>query len=237
MADYNGERYFLGVQTDSGGWSPPYLGHKVLVEGKLAGGARICGGIPLTSDFPQSAISSGSANDQPLPNPPVATAMRELDASCNTLLPADPRFHVSARRGPGPNTAASANRTPLRPPVVQTPAQPYKTQTYTLAYEFDSELASRSINEALKAVQYARAIGAAQIKVVGYRAAALLSDGTVVEEIPNIASLRVKELTAAIKRLGIPANTKLEQREVNQPEPVDGVTDPSHRRVEIIVVP
>lgn len=237
MADYNGERYFLGIQTDSGGWSPPYLGHKVLVEGKLAGGVKICGGIALTSDIPQSPISSGSADGKPLPNPPIATPMRELDASCNTLLPADLNFHVTGRRGPGPNTAASADRPVRQPAQVPTPTPPYTAQTFTLTYEFDSELASRSIGEALKAVQFAQAIKAAQFNIVGYRAAVLLSDGSVTEEIPNIATLRVNELIAAVEKLGLPSNTRLERREVNQPEAPDGVTDPAHRRVEITVVP
>jgi hypothetical protein len=237
MADYNGERYFLGIQTDSGGWSPPYLGHKVLVEGKLAGGPRICGGIPLTSDYPQSALSSGSADDKPLPNPPVSTAMRELDASCNTLLPAALNFNIKARRGPGPNTAASALRPLPQPAQAQTPTPPFKAQTFTLTYEFDSELASRSIGEVLKAVQYARAIDAAQITIVGHRGATLLSDGSVVEEIPKIATLRVNELVTAVQKLGIPSKTKLAQRAVNQPEPADGVTDPVRRRAEITVVP
>src|SRR5580700_11522463 len=59
LAEYRGELYFLGIQTDSGGWSPPWLGHQVLVEGRLAGGPRICGGIPLTSDYPVSGGPSG----------------------------------------------------------------------------------------------------------------------------------------------------------------------------------
>src|ERR1700728_3988647 len=102
LAEYHGELYFLGIQTDSGGWSPPWLGHQVLVEGRLAGGPRICGGIALTSDYGASNPPSGTSDGRPLPTPPVVSVMRELDPSCNTLLPADPRFHIAGRRGAGP---------------------------------------------------------------------------------------------------------------------------------------
>src|SRR5580692_9993209 len=160
LAEYRGELYFLGIQTDSGGWSPPWLGHQVLVEGRLAGGPRICGGVVLTSDYVTTALPSGSSAGQPLPTPPVVSVMRELDASCNTVLPADPRFQIIGRRGPGPNTAASALRRPPPPPTV-TP--PYAPKTFTLTYEFDSELAARTIGEALNAVQYAQAVHAREI--------------------------------------------------------------------------
>ena len=237
MADYQGERYFLGVQTDSGGWSPPYLGHKVLVEGKVAPGPRICGGIPLTSDYPQSPLASGSADGQPLPNPPVASPLRELDASCNTMLPADLKYQIAARRGPGPNTAASALRPPPQPVSFQPPSAPFHPQTFTLTYDFDSEVAAKNIGEALKAVQYANAIHARQFNIVGYRGATLLSDGTLTQEMPAIGERRATELAATVRKLGIPKTTALSVRGISDPEPADGISDPARRRAEITVVP
>jgi hypothetical protein len=71
LAEYNGELYYLGIQTDvSADWYPPYLGHRVLVEGTIAPDtSRICGGIVL--------------------KPVVTSALPELDASCNSrVLPA-----------------------------------------------------------------------------------------------------------------------------------------------------
>jgi outer membrane protein OmpA-like peptidoglycan-associated protein len=237
LADYQGERYFLGIQTDSGGWSPPYLGHQVLVEGKVVPGPRICGGIPLTSDYPQSPLPSGSADGQPLPNPPVVSPLRELDASCNTLLPADPQYHIAGRRGPGPNTAASALRPPPQPVSFQAPTPPFRAQTYTLTYEFDSEVAARSVGEALKAVQYANAIHARQFNIVGYRGATLLSDGTLAQELPAIGERRAAELAAAVRKLGIAQTTLLTARGSSDPQPADGSSDPLRRRAEITVVP
>jgi hypothetical protein len=237
LAEYQGELYFLGIQTDSGGWSPPWLGHEVLVEGKLAGGSRICGGIPLTSQYPGSPQPAGTAEGAPLPNPPVISVMRELDGSCNTLLPADPRFHIAGRRGPGPNTAQSALR---RPPAQAEPAAvtpPYSPRTFTLTYEFDSELATRTIGEALKAVQYATAVRAKSIAITGFRGATLLSGGGLATEVPLMAQLRAQELAKTIRQLGIPASVVLTARWITEPEPADGVADPDRRRAEILVTP
>jgi hypothetical protein len=237
LAEYRGELYFLGIQTDSGGWGPPWLGHQVLVEGTVAGGPRICGGIALTSTYATSSIPSGTSDGQPLPMPSVVSVMRELDASCNTLLPADPRFHIIGRRGPGPNTAASALRRPPPPPNPSTVAAPYVAKTFTLTYEFDSELATRTIVEALNAVQYARAVQAMSITITGHRGSTLLSDGSLAQEIPLIAQLRAQELARTLKKLGLPGTSTLTVRWDNQLEAADGITDPDRRRAEIAVTP
>jgi hypothetical protein len=237
LATYNGELYFLGIQTDSGGWSPPWLGHQVLVEGRLADGPRICGGIALTTDYPSVVPPSGTAEGKPLPTPPVVSVMRELDATCNTMLPADPRFQIVGRRGPGPNTAASALRRPPPPPVPPTLAAPFVAKTFTLTYEFDSELATRTIVEALNAVQYAQAAQARGIAIVGHRGSTLLSDGTLAQEIPLIAERRAQELARTVRKLGLPPTATLTVRWDTQLERADGVTDPDRRRAEISVTP
>jgi hypothetical protein len=237
LAEYRGESYFLGIQTDSGGWGPPWLGHQVLVEGRLAGGPRICGGLALTSDYAASAAPSGTSDGKPLPTPPVVSVMRELDTSCNALLPADPRFHIVGRRGPGPNTAASALRTPPAPPAPPTVARPYSAKTFTLTYEFDSELAARTIGEALNAIQYAQAVQARQITITGHRGSTLLTDGSLAREIPMIAQLRAQELARTLKKLGLPGTSTLTVHWDSELEPADGVTDPDRRRAEIAVTP
>ena len=237
LAEYHGELYFLGIQTDSGGWSPPWLGHQVLVEGRLAGGPRICGGIALTTDYVATAPPSGTSEGQPLPTPPVVSVMRELDASCNTVLPADPRFRIIGRRGPGPNTAASALRTPPPPPAPPTVTPPYTAKTFTLTYEFDSELAARTIGEALNVVQYAQAVRARDITIVGHRGSTLLTDGSLIQEIPMIAQLRAQELARTLRKLGLPSTATLTVRWDDQLVHADGVTDPDRRRAEIAVTP
>ncbi len=237
LAEYDGELYFLGIQTDSGGWSPPWLGHRVLVEGKLAGGPRICGGIPLMANAPTSTPPSGSSDGRPLPDPPTVSVMRELDGSCNTLLPADPRYRIIGRRGPGPNTFESAVRKFPPPPAPPQVIAPYQPRTFTLTYDFDSELATRTIVEALKAVQYAEAVHARELTIVGERGATLLSDGTLARELPAIGRLRAQELERTVRKLGLPASTTINTRWSEDPQPADGVTDASRRRASLIVTP
>ncbi len=237
LAEYQGELYFLGIQTDSGGWGPPWLGHQVLVEGKLAEGPRICGGVALTSDYAMPGPPSGTADGRPLPIPPVVSVMRELDAACNTLLPADPRFHIAGRRGPGPNTAASALRKPPPPPGPPIVSPPFAPKAFTLTYEFDSELAARTIGEALTAVQYAHAVNAREITITGYRGSTLLSNGGVAQEIPQIGQLRAQELARTLRKLGLPSTSRLTVRWDSEISPADGVTDPDRRRAEIVVMP
>jgi outer membrane protein OmpA-like peptidoglycan-associated protein len=78
LADYNGETYFLGVQ---GGvvedFYPPQLRHEVLVEGIVAPGPRVCGGIPL--------------------KPVKTSVLLELAPACNTVLPAEDGLEAPAR--------------------------------------------------------------------------------------------------------------------------------------------
>src|ERR1700750_3271786 len=48
LAEDNGEVYYLGIQQDiTSDFHPPQLKHEVLVEGTVAPGPRVCGGIPL----------------------------------------------------------------------------------------------------------------------------------------------------------------------------------------------
>ena len=70
LAQYKGEIYFLGVQGGvAQDFYPPQLNHQVLVEGAVAQGPRVCGGIPL--------------------RPVKTSVLLELDRACNTILPAE----------------------------------------------------------------------------------------------------------------------------------------------------
>lgn len=97
LAEYKGETYFLGVQSGvAGDFYPPQLNHEVLVEGAVAEGPRVCGGVPL--------------------RPVKTSVLLELNRACNTMLPAEdgieapPRAVVRgtpswvASNGPGDST-------------------------------------------------------------------------------------------------------------------------------------
>jgi len=85
LAEYDGELYFLTIQSDvSAPVTPPWLGHRVLVEGTVSKEERICGGVVL--------------------KPVHLSVLPERDASCNTMLPAEERYNLTFEppRPPGP---------------------------------------------------------------------------------------------------------------------------------------
>ena len=99
LAEYEGETYFLTLQTDvSAPVNPPWLGHQVLVEGVVSDEPGICGGRVL--------------------KPVTLSVMQELDGSCNTVLPAEERYKLAFEppRPPGPSRGRLAFGDPRRTP-------------------------------------------------------------------------------------------------------------------------
>ena len=97
LAEYDGELYFLGVQfpgvqqdiaseLHSPQLEPPQLKHEVLVEGRVAEGPRVCGGIPL--------------------EPLSISVLKEINLACNTLLPAEPGIEAPPRPNVIPKSPA-----------------------------------------------------------------------------------------------------------------------------------
>jgi hypothetical protein len=70
LAEYNGETYYLGNQGGvAQDFYPPQLNHEVLVEGVIAEGPRVCGGVPL--------------------RPAKTSVLLEINRACNTILPVE----------------------------------------------------------------------------------------------------------------------------------------------------
>jgi hypothetical protein len=253
LAEHDGELYFLGIQTDASGWSPPWQGHQVLVEGSVTDNPRVCGGIPLESNAaPYLKRSSGASAGVELPNPPVTSVMRELDAGCRTILPEQDRFNtIEARRGPGPSpaqpprtpeaiAAAAAARAEREAAAAVEAAKivpPYQPREYEMLYDFDSELAVFTIGEVQNALRYAATIGAKTIEVTGYRASSLLSNGEQLAEVAFIAERRAKELESTLRMLGLPEGTSLEVKWDDSAQPGNGRDDWSRRRALVRVIP
>jgi hypothetical protein len=78
LAEYNGEIYYLGIQGGvAQDFYPPQLNHEVLVEGTIAEGPRVCGGVPLR---------------------PVKTSVfLEINRACNTILPVEDGIEAPLR--------------------------------------------------------------------------------------------------------------------------------------------
>jgi hypothetical protein len=185
LAEYDGELYFLTLQTDvSSPVTPPWLGHRVLVEGTIARERpRICGGVVL--------------------EPVVLSVLPELDPSCNTLLPAEERYNLSFEppRPPGP----SAGRLAFAPSPTDAPpsAPPAPRESFALRYDFDGLVVFRHAGELTTVLEAARALPARQVAIKGRRGAVLLSNGTLLVERADIAQRRAEQVADLLRGAGL----------------------------------
>ena len=210
LAEYEGETYFLGIQQDiTADFHPPQLKHEVLVEGRVAEGPRVCGGIPL--------------------NPISISVIKEVNLACNTLLPAETGIEAPpAERGAGPSSRPLATGSRAK----ETLSGPHE---FTVLYSFDDDYlefgGGRTVNEA---ASYAKRINASSVKIQGYRATTVLSNGNRMVEKAGLAEKRAQEIGTLLRGLGV-SGVSVSWKE--EAEPGDGATDPSHRRVSILVTP
>lgn len=223
VADYNGERYYLGIQGSFGSafW-PPFLDHKVIVEGTATDKERICGGIVL--------------------DPVKVASLPERDDTCNTILPIDARYEIPFHhRGPGPNELEEpAARPPAAArPVADTPAvkEVKPPRVFKVLYDFNNRgWSARNSPPIRQAIDYYRSMDAAEIEVVGYRGGSLLSDGTSFIENEGVSELRAKQVELILKQVGIPED-KLTIRWETEPRDLNGTDDWNTRSADITVKP
>ncbi len=217
LAEHDGELYYLGIQTDiSADFDPPYLGHRVLIEGVVKDAARICGGLVL--------------------EPVSASPLPELDATCNTILPAEDRYQVPfAPRPPGP----SGGRLAFDPPPGagrSAPPEREGTQEFTLEYDFDMAVMGRHSGVLTQIFDYARRIDARRIEITGRRGATLLSNGTTLTERAEIPELRAREVAKLLAGAGLDAASFVVAWS-NEIETPDGDGDWRTRRTIVRVEP
>jgi outer membrane protein OmpA-like peptidoglycan-associated protein len=210
LAEYEGETYFLGIQQDiTNDFHPPQLKHEVLVEGRVADGPRVCGGIPL--------------------KPLAISVMKEINLACNTLLPAEPGIDApAALRGPGPSSRHAEAAAAVREPLTG-------AHEFTVLYAFDDDYLDYAGNRVVAdAADYAKRLAASSVKVAGYRATSLLSNGKSLVEKTALDGKRAQNIATILRGLGV-ANVAV--RSQPDAEPGDGQADASHRRVTILVSP
>jgi outer membrane protein OmpA-like peptidoglycan-associated protein len=215
LAEYQGETYFLGVQQDiTADFYPPQLLHEALVEGTVAPGPRVCGGIPL--------------------KPLHVSVVAELNRACNTILPAEPGIDAPPSKRPaGPSTRQAPVSTAAVPP--KKPEPPFREREFVIQYDFDSDfLFARNTRQLTDIAEYARVSMAQKVEVTGYRGSTLLSNGKVLIEGSNVARLRAERVAEVLKGLGTPAS---EVRWISEPASANGATDYESRRVRVRIVP
>lgn len=223
LAEHEGELFYLGIQTDvSADFKPPYLGHRVLVEGIRNDDRQICGGIVL--------------------EPVRISAMPELDPSCNTEWPAEDRYVIDFNpRPPGPSGGRLAYDAPL-PQETGAPApehtdvpRPYQPKTFTMTFDVDRSIAFRHPFDLEDIVDYANRVSATRIEVNGNRGSTLLSDGTVVTERAMTGKRRAEDVARLLRDYGLQVEIRVNWSE--EPVVPDGVDDWRSRSVDVRVVP
>jgi outer membrane protein OmpA-like peptidoglycan-associated protein len=199
LAELNGELYYVGTQQDiAGEFHLPQLKHEMLVEGTVASGPRVCGGIPL--------------------QPVSVSVLKEVNLSCNTLLPAEPGMDA-----------------PFAPPRVMPTSRRSGDGDFTILYGFNDDDPGYAANLLItEAAIYAKRMGAPKVKVSGYRGTTLLSSGDRLVEQAGIAEKRAQNVATLLRGSGV---TGVTAEWKSEPEPGDGLTDPSRRRVTIQITP
>jgi hypothetical protein len=215
LAEYQGETYFLTIQTDvSAPVNPPWLGHRVLVEGVIADEPNICGGRVL--------------------KPVTLSVLPELDGSCNKILPAEDRYNLTFEppRPPGPSMGRLAFSYPE-----DTRAKPGDgPKDFTIEYDFDGLVVFRHPRFLQAILEYAVDTQARHVDIVGYRGASRLSNGETLVEAADIGKRRAEQVAELLKGAGL-ANVEYRVRWQDKASNPNGRTDPKSRKVAVTVRP
>ena len=216
LTEYQGELYFLTLQTDvSAPVNPPWLGHKVLVEGVVSDEPSICGGKVL--------------------KPVTLSVMQELDGSCNTMLPAEDRYDLTFEppRPPGPSKGRLAFGDPTPRNGAGESAE--ANRSFTLQYEFDGEVAFRHAQTLQQILDLARKVHATELKITGYRSASRLSNGQILAERANIDRARAEQVRELLQGAGL-TDVKYSVQWKDLAKRPNGVDDAANRRAEVMVL-
>jgi hypothetical protein len=215
LAEYDGQLYFLTIQSDvSAPVTPPWLGHRVLVEGTVSGEPSICGGTVL--------------------KPVHLSVLPDRDASCTTMLPAEDRYNLTFEppRPPGPSRGRLAFDP--GPGAGPQPAARPSTDEFVVSYAFDGLVAFNHAGLLSEVLTFAQSVKARVIEITGYRGAVRLSNGQTMVEEASIARRRAEQLAMLLRGANLTTpQYKIEWQD--RAAPADGVDDHLMRRAVIRV--
>jgi hypothetical protein len=215
LAEYEGETYFLTLQTDvSAPVTPPWLGHRVLVEGTVSSEPRICGGIVL--------------------KPVHLSVLSERDASCSTILPAEERYNLTFEppRPPGPSKGRLAFDN--RPPAAPQAPENSSTEEFVIQYDFDRLVGFSHAGLLSQILSSAQTLNAREIEIVGHRGAVLLSNGQTMVEETSIGKQRAEQIAMLLQGANL-KEPAYKVRWQDDPAKATGVDDYLSRRVVVTV--
>lgn len=215
LAEHRGQMYFLTLQTDvSAPVTPPWLGHKVLVEGVVSDKPDICGGRVI--------------------EPVTLSVLPELDASCDTMLPAEDRYELGFEppRPPGP----SRGRLAFGDPVTRNAGPDVTERRVTLRYEFDGKVMFRHAGNLQRIFDTARTTGASEVRITAYRSGSRLSDGTVMRERESIGRERAEQIRELLEGAGLEGvKYSVSWRDLSK-KPDGSAADFENRRADVEII-
>jgi outer membrane protein OmpA-like peptidoglycan-associated protein len=231
FTEHDGQRYALVNPPD---WGVPQLHHRVLVEGMVKDGRPVCGASPLEGR---------------------ASVMPEIAAECGVIMPFDEVVKGVAggvfnngspqQRAYAQDLAQRAAKDPrlsiepaiLDPPEAPPAVAPFEVRKLTLIYPFGSTRAAGPDMVKLRDLAgFSRLAAAHRLSITGYQGVSLLSDGTRLEEPPELARNRAQKIAAIFARLGVTQKIMSVNWEA-QPIAGTGTDDWRNRKVEISVEP
>ena len=129
----------------------------------------------------------------------MLSVLPELDASCNTLLPAEERYNLTFEppRPPGP----SAGRLAFAGAAPPLPAEP--PRTFALRYDFDGLIVFRHAGDLTSILDSAKARNARVVAITGHRGSVLLSNGTTLVEQLGMARRRAEQIAELLRGAGL----------------------------------
>lgn len=216
LSEYEDTTYYLTIQSDvSATVQPPFLGHQVLVEGIVTDKPAICGGVVL--DEVRLSV------------------MPEIDANCNTMLPADDRYVIDFNpRPPGPSGGRLAFD-PAPGTRAEPPPPPEGPQTIDIYFDFDKGVSFRHPGNLSAVMRTAEQIGATRMEVIGVRGAHQLSDGRLLQESEAVGQRRAEEVAGLLNGAGLDLDTTINW--TDSVDEADGIDDWQSRRVRVLLTP
>lgn len=168
----------------------------------------------------EGRVVEGNAAEGPrvcggIPLQPVSISVfKEVNLACSTLLPPEPGMEAPAARAAQGGVKQSGPE-------------------FTILFTFDDDsLAGEGAQVAMDAAVYAERTGAAKVKVAGYRATSVLSNGQRLVEKSGIAEKRAQGVATLLRGLGV-KGVAAEWKDAA--EPGDGTGDPGRRKVTISI--
>lgn len=186
--------YYLGPQTDTIPpivFSPPQLLHRILVEGEITSDQLVCGAPAIenvqVSVLPDIAPECNTILPQAGYHPPPATKI---------VLPLRKGTRLATVPAPGTNQFIAP-----RPAVAVAPFSP---RSYRIDYGFGEDFLFLNDSRALtEAAWFVNDVNAKRIVIEAHRDRVTLTNGTIIEEGPEVATRRAERIRSIFLDWGI----------------------------------